>query len=375
MMKSLIAACALSIVATLLPPGANTAAARDLVYGILAPMTHPAVSDGMQPMAERLKKETNGTLNWKIVPNGQLLTGPGTLPGLRDGIADGGYLITPYARSDLPNTNFIGDLFQFGDNPLAIAAATTETVLLSCPECIDEFRKNNIVWLVGSGFGPSKLLCKRSVRSLADVKGKKVKGTGGVEARWVEAMGGVHLNMTAPDAVVAIERGTIDCMIGPTSWIRAYGLWDVVRHVPDANMGIFRTMSLLTLNRKVWRDLSPAEKRVMMKEAAWVTANFTITGQLGADISAEEEGKKKGIEFGGGKDIDKLRIEHVERDRAVLVTDATKRGVRNAAKLLDNHLADISKWEKITAGMGSDVDKFADAIWREIYAKLDPDKI
>lgn len=349
--------------------------AKEYIYGILAPETHPAVSEGVKPLFEWLEKETKGAMKWSIAPNGQLLTGSGTLPGLRDGIADGGYLITPYARSSLPNTNFIGDLFQFGENSLAVAAATTETVLMNCPQCIEEFRKNNVVWFIGSGYGPSKLLCKTQVKSLPDVKGLKIKGTGGVESRWIDAMGGVPLNMTMPDAVVGIERGTINCMIGPQAFIRAYGLFDVIRYVPDATMGIFRTMSMLSLNRGMWKGLPKDQKALMMKGAARATARFTITGNLAYDAAVGKKGIEKGISFSGGADIDALRREHRVKDRAVLITDAKKRGVKDADKLLEAHLADLKKWEAITKGMGDDVDKFSDAIWREIYSKLDPDRI
>ena len=79
-----------------------------MLYGILVPLTHPAVAECFGPLFQQLKKSTNGAVN---VPNGQLLTWPGTLPSARDGLADGGYLITPYARSSLPNTNFIYALF------------------------------------------------------------------------------------------------------------------------------------------------------------------------------------------------------------------------------------------------------------------------
>ena len=44
--------------------------ARELVYGILAPMTHPAISTGVQPLFEKLAKETSGGLNWRSFPTG-----------------------------------------------------------------------------------------------------------------------------------------------------------------------------------------------------------------------------------------------------------------------------------------------------------------
>ena len=134
----------------------------------------------------------------------------------------------------------------------------------------------------------------------AEVKGKKIKGTGGVEARWIEAMGGVHLNMTMPDAVVAVERGTIDCMIGPIAFIKAYGLWDVVKYVPDAVMGVFRTMGTLVMNRDSWNKLSAAEKQAIIKHSSMTTSMVTIKGYIKFDEDVVKEGKeKKGIRLAG----------------------------------------------------------------------------
>lgn len=354
---------------------AAPAQAKELIYGILAPPTHPVVVAGVKPLFEQLEKDTNGALKWRIIPNGQLLTGQGTLPGLRDGLADGGYLITPYARSSLPNTNFIYDLFQFGTDAAVVAGATAETVLLQCPQCIEEFRKNKIIWLIGLGLSPSRLLCAKKVINLADVRGKKIKGTGGVEARWVEAMGAVHLNMTMPDAVVAVERGTIDCMIGPIAFIKAYGLWDVVKYVPDAVMGVFRTMGTLVMNRDSWNRLSAAEKQAIIKRAPMTTAAATVTGYIQYDIDVKKEGAAKGIRFGGGDDIEVLKAKHIEKDRVVLIEDAKKRGVKDAAGLMEIHLRHLQKWEEIVKKTGHDLDKLSQALWDEVYSKVDLGKI
>ena len=355
---------------------ATPSQAKELVYGILAPLTHPGVVAGVKPLFEQLETDTKGALTWRIVPNGQLLTGQGTLPGLRDRLADGGYLITPYARSSLPNTNFIYDLFQFGSDPAAVAGATAETLLLRCPQCIEEFRKNNVIWLIGVGLSPSRLLCTKPITSLADVKGKKIKGTGGVEARWIEAMGGVHLNMTMPDAVVASERGTIDCMIGPIAFIKAYGLWDVVKYVPDAVMGVFRTMGTLVMNRDSWNDLSADEKQAIIKRSAMTTSMVTIKGYIQYDEDVKQEGIKKGIHFGGATDIDALKERHIEKDRAVLIADAKKeRGVKDPEALMETHLELLKKWDGIVTKTGHDIDKFADAMWNEVYSKVNLGKI
>jgi TRAP-type C4-dicarboxylate transport system substrate-binding protein len=351
------------------------AQAKELLYGFFGPLTHPVLDSAAKPLFERLEKETNGALKWKIVPNGQILTATGHVSGLRDGIADGTYLITPYARTDLPNLNYIFDLFQFGEDTMAVGAATAETVLLNCPECIQELKRSNLIWLIGIGLTPAKLICSKDYMTLDKIKGKKIKGTGGVEARWIEAMGAVHLNMTMPDAVVAIERGTIDCFLGPTAFIKSYGVWDPVKHVSNSNMGIFRTMATLVMNRKSWDALTATERTAILKLAPEMTARGTINGYMGYDATVEKEARERGIKFHDGAELDALRRTHAEKDKATLIQDAKGRGVKDPAGLMDRHAKDLDKWHRIVKETGADIDKMTKALWTEVYSKVDPGKI
>jgi hypothetical protein len=43
--------------------------------------------------------------------------------------------------------------------------------------------------------------------------------------------------------------------------------------------------------------------------------------------------------------------------------------------VLDAYAAGLKKWSGLSKGIGRDIDKFADAIWTEIYSKTDPEKL
>ena len=50
-------------------------------------------------------------------------------------------------------------------------------------------------------------------------------------------------------------------------------------------------------------------------------------------------------------------------------------GVKDPERIMAAFAKNLAKWEKISAEVGHDVDKFAAAIQREIYDKVDPNKL
>ena len=76
-----------------------------------------------------------------------------------------------------------------------------------------------------------------------------------------------------------------------------------------------------------------------------------------------------------GKDFDGLVANYrkVERDRNI--ANARGFGVQNPAAIVDAYGRAVVKWQKLSKGIGRDIDKFTDALWREIYSKVDPEKL
>ena len=50
-------------------------------------------------------------------------------------------------------------------------------------------------------------------------------------------------------------------------------------------------------------------------------------------------------------------------------------GVKDPGAIIDAYEKEIEKWRKLSKEIGRDVDKFIEALNREIYSKLDLDKL
>jgi TRAP-type C4-dicarboxylate transport system substrate-binding protein len=126
LVKQLTAAAVLS--AVVLAVGAE---ARELTYGSMIPPRNVFNTKSLQTAFDQIKEETKGSITWKLVTGGALLDARGTVPGVKDGIADAGLGIAPYVPNLLPATNMIFSTHVWGNDVVAATGAATETYILT----------------------------------------------------------------------------------------------------------------------------------------------------------------------------------------------------------------------------------------------------
>ena len=163
----LIAACAAT---ALMVSGAD---ARELVYGSWVSPKHGINVNALPPLFKGVAKDTNGSITWKLVAGGALVKGFTTLSGIRDGLIDAGLAISVFTPKNSPSTALIHSTLVAGDDNVATTGAQNEAVMLHCPSCLAEWKKNNVVYLAGYAPTPFRVMCRSKVETLADFKGKK----------------------------------------------------------------------------------------------------------------------------------------------------------------------------------------------------------
>ena len=108
---------------------------------------------------------------------------------------------------------------------------------LRCPSCLEELRKNNSVPLGGWTSSAYLLACTAPVKSPADLKGKRVRATGG-NAELMRAAGGATVGVTLAEAVGLLQRGGLDCQHGVADWLKTFGYADFAKYVTDYPLGL-----------------------------------------------------------------------------------------------------------------------------------------
>jgi hypothetical protein len=64
--------------------------ARELTYGSMIPPRNVFNTKSLQTAFDQIAQETKGSITWKLVTGGALLDARGTVPGVKDGVADAG---------------------------------------------------------------------------------------------------------------------------------------------------------------------------------------------------------------------------------------------------------------------------------------------
>jgi TRAP-type C4-dicarboxylate transport system substrate-binding protein len=359
--------------------GNGGASAKDLIYGAGIPAKSDQMEVGLKTYSEEVAKASNGAINIKVLAGAQVVSLYNTLAGLRDGTIDAGFIVPTFTRKELKHVNVIYDTEIFGIDPAAITGAANETVLLHCPTCMADFKSNRALYLGSFGNNQKGLICRKEVKTLADVKGLKVRAVGAT-TRLIAEMGAVPVVMGPPDATTALERGTIDCVHGVVTWLKDFGYWDVAKYMLETPMGSPRTISSIVYGRRTWDAMSAAERKIAVDAIPMHLARMVYLVNVKADeLIKEKATKEKHITFNkGGQDfIDFVANFRTKEKTTIPAIDKDKLGVENADEIFDTFLKTLDKWEKLAKenGMSHDMNAMAAAYKREIYDKLDLSKL
>lgn len=358
----------------------QAAHAKDLVYGSWPPAVEYINSKAMPKLAREVEKETNGALKWKIIPGGQLANPKTTFDNVKNGVMAAGLAIPTYAPNLLPATaSLIYSNVVFGDHTVAASGASVETMILNCPQCLAEFRKQNAVPLSGWTTSPYRLTCRSPVATLADLKGKRVRVTGNGNTNLIKMLGAVPVNATLVEAVGLLQRGGIDCTFGVDYWLKAFGYADFAKHVTDYNLGLTGPAIGLYLNRKVWNSFTRDQKIMHMRKAAYMSGGLAI-GQFIIDNEAnlkyvmENKGVKL-VKPTNPKEWEAVVAKFDVAQQKFNLAAAKRFGVKDGEKVIAAYRKNLEKWKGLEKEIGRDIQKFADVLWREVYSKVDPDKL
>ncbi len=76
---------------------------------------------------------------------------------------------------------------------------------------IDEFRRNNVKFLVYRYLPNYKLICTKPVRTMADLKRLKVRTFGNYMPKMFAAIGVTPVNVLPTENYETLKRGSMDC--------------------------------------------------------------------------------------------------------------------------------------------------------------------
>jgi len=170
-----------------------------------------------------------------------------------------------------------------GDNPIIEGAAlsslsqdvdTTWNITKAYrPIIAAQFEKSfNAKLLMMYGYSSNMFFCKAPVKSIADLKGKKIRTYSTTLGDLAEGVGASSVTVAFAEMVPALEKGVVDCVI--TGVMPAYNakLSQVAKHVFGLRVGW--GMSFGAINLQTWNRLSPATQKFLEEQFADLEARM-----------------------------------------------------------------------------------------------------
>jgi TRAP-type C4-dicarboxylate transport system substrate-binding protein len=283
MLKIFCAATAITVAFTT----SSIQAQEKLKFAVFTPdaeMTHQIV---MKPWAEKVNRESGGTLDIQTFANGSLGRNPGLQTKmLQDGVADIAWVIPSYT----PGVYLDDDVFEL---PNVIQDSTEGSVAAWRLLQKGMLRGYDQYYMIGLFVtSPYTFHTNFPVRKPEDLQGKKIRVVGTISTDSVKALGAVPEGMPVTQVVEAISRGVIDGTTGHPIAIYDFG---ISRVTTSHYLGKIGTVTLgIFMNKAKFDSLPPQAKAAIEKNRGEVLSR--AFGKMSEDRNAEliAEWKKDG---------------------------------------------------------------------------------
>ena len=256
----------------------------------------PAHTKLIVPWCERIAKASGGRMNCQIYPALQLGGTPTQLyDQVRDGVADVVWTLPGYNAGRFPSIEVFELPFMMTD---AVGASRALWHFVA-DHARAEFQ--DVRPLAFHVHGPGYLHMRgKPVRSIADLKGMKVRAPTRLANRLLAALGATPVGMPVPQVPEALSRGVIDGAVIPWEVVPAVRVHELTRYHTETDPGqpaLYTSTFLFAMNAKRYATL-PADLRGVID----ANSGAALSAQAGrvlrdADASGRKLAQQRGNRF------------------------------------------------------------------------------
>lgn len=248
---------------------------------------HPMNKAVFTPFANKLAEVSGGKMTIKQFPAGALNSAPPKQYSiLVKGVADVAFALPGYTSQLFPITNVITV------PGVANSALDGTKKLWNAMQLIEKEYKAKIL-AMWTNRPPILLTKNKPVKSLADMKGLKVRVTSAQNVPFIEALGASAVSQPVTVINQNLQNGTIDAILIDSSAIRSFKLYEPAKYLTIGIPGSGSAFVLL-MNKKVYDAMSAQEKKwVDEASGQWLSESggrgFDKAGAGGIKISIEKK--------------------------------------------------------------------------------------
>lgn len=233
---------------------------------------------------ETLPAASGGKIEVELTTHNQMNLGLGDIyPLLGQGVYDVAMTVGDYAVSDAPELEGL-------DVPMiATDAATARKAVDAARPMVDEIfaERFNSKVLAIAPYPPQVVFCNAEIATLDDLAGKKVRASGRMTAKFLEALGAEGVNVSFSEVPGALQKGVVDCAVTGAGSGYSAGWWEVSTHLLPIPLGGWDPV-VTAMNMDKWNSLDGDTQALIQSELAtnfeapaWDTAQNALANDIG----------------------------------------------------------------------------------------------
>lgn len=288
--KKIAIACLVAIFTCAFAFASSAADTVEMRFSAYYPESYPTYKEGFRVWEEMVTKESGGKVTFKNYLNGVLHTAKQGFRAAMTNICDLTHAYPSYQPAS----------FQLGVlNDLPFALSTTHGGVLAMETLYPkyfkgEYEKMGVLlgcWVTTSEYN---LITKKPVRTLADLKGMKIRSYGGLCSDTLALLGAVPVMVQSAESYTSFQNGVVDGVLYPDSSMVSYRLFEIGKYhtrIGLSHMGVPYAMS-----PTFWKGLSPEMKKYMYDKLRQASQMASMSYEID-DNFARKALKDNGVEF------------------------------------------------------------------------------
>lgn len=260
MKQSLLTSIFIGIGALLLSGSIAQVSAKtiELSFSTGLPPFHVAVKDICVPWAKMVEERAKGKVKVDVHSGGSLCNAKQTLACIENGLVDIGYGPCVFNSDRFPLSTVL-DLPLLGFSTAEEMAKAFWELYKKIPEIRAEYSDFHVLWLGARPLYQIQTI-KKPVRTLEDLKGMKIRTSGGTSAMVPPKLGAVAVVLNVTDTYLSMERGIVDGSMFPWEGNKSFKLYEIVKYHTVVNLIGGGNYTLM--NKDLWNSLSPDIQKV-----------------------------------------------------------------------------------------------------------------
>jgi TRAP-type C4-dicarboxylate transport system substrate-binding protein len=265
-----------------------------IVMKLACPTVNDNEHEWMKRYAAAIEKKSGGRIKPELYPGGQL----GSIPRMIESTQFGSIQLVLAPPEFLVG---VDQRFELLSAAGLFASEQHAVRTISDPEFAAAFLALGAnKGLIGANLsltGPQAFAMRAPLRTLADLKGKKIRVLASpFQIEQIARLGASGVPLSLGDVLPALQQGTVDGALGTVQLFTALSYYDTVKYANETGQAFVFTLAALS---KRWFDTLPADLRTMVLATAEETGTQMNAWQI--DFLAQQ--RKAWVEKGGELDV------------------------------------------------------------------------